>query len=102
VLLLLLLLLQALKTMGHDEGDRNFGVEVPMEQQAQVWHNRCAGLGEGGTARYSPALLPVLVGLCCGMLLDSSWVHARYTPCLPQSAGHMLGCRVRLALVLAC
>jgi hypothetical protein len=41
LLLLLLLLPQALKTMGHDEGDRNFGVEVPMEQQAQVWHNRC-------------------------------------------------------------
>lgn len=38
------IILQALKQMGHDEGDRNFGVEVPVEQQAQLWHNRCDGL----------------------------------------------------------
>jgi hypothetical protein len=36
-------MLQALKQMGYDEGDRNFGVEVPVEQQAQLWHNRWAG-----------------------------------------------------------
>jgi hypothetical protein len=39
-LLLLLLLLQALKAMGIDEGDRNFGCEVPVEAQAYWWHNR--------------------------------------------------------------
>jgi hypothetical protein len=41
LLLLLLLLLQALKAMGIDEGDRNFGCEVPVEAQAYWWHNRC-------------------------------------------------------------
>lgn len=32
--------LQAVKAMGYDDGDRNFGVEVPVEQQAHWWHNR--------------------------------------------------------------
>lgn len=41
---------QALKTMGYDEGDRNFGVEVPVEQQAQLWHNRWAIGGPGSNA----------------------------------------------------
>jgi hypothetical protein len=27
--------------MGIDEGDRNFGCEVPVEAQAYWWHNRC-------------------------------------------------------------
>eukprot|EP00882_Tetradesmus_deserticola_P015133 GHRQ01016112.1.p2 GENE.GHRQ01016112.1~~GHRQ01016112.1.p2 ORF type:complete len:196 (+),score=95.91 GHRQ01016112.1:101-688(+) len=33
---------QALKAMGIDEGDRNFGCEVPVEAQAYWWHNRYA------------------------------------------------------------
>eukprot|EP00878_Enallax_costatus_P024071 GHUV01025659.1.p1 GENE.GHUV01025659.1~~GHUV01025659.1.p1 ORF type:complete len:639 (+),score=216.86 GHUV01025659.1:228-2144(+) len=33
---------QALKAMGVDEGDRNFGCEVPIEAQAYWWHNRYA------------------------------------------------------------
>lgn len=41
---------QALKQMGYDEGDRNFGVEVPVEQQAQLWHNRWADRLHGSTA----------------------------------------------------
>ena len=59
--------------MGYDEGERNFGVEVPMEQQAQVWHNRCGGGGApgvgytrgGGGLEHFPAVLAVLVGLLC-------------------------------------
>lgn len=34
---------QALKAMGVDEGDRNFGCEVPIEAQAYWWHNRWVG-----------------------------------------------------------
>ncbi|KAF8073139.1 hypothetical protein HT031_000800 [Scenedesmus sp. PABB004] len=33
---------QAARTMGMDEGDRNFGVEVPLEAQVYWWHNRYA------------------------------------------------------------
>lgn len=29
--------------MGLDEGDRNFGCEVPLESQAYWWHNRWVG-----------------------------------------------------------
>jgi hypothetical protein len=46
--------------MGYDEGDRNFGVEVPVEQQAQLWHNRW-GLGGQG----SSVVLCALSMACC-------------------------------------
>lgn len=60
--------------MGHDEGDRGFGVEVPVEQQAHWWHNRCVCMGlvlwtEGGDG--VGQLLCVVVGgvgtecFCC-------------------------------------
>jgi hypothetical protein len=63
---LLLLLLQALKAMGVDEGDRNFGCEVPVEAQAYWWHNRCdahssavhAAYGVKHALEYRSGLLP--------------------------------------------